>query len=193
MNGIETLDNIINIVIGIVIIYIICSFSCPTVVENFESYFFKDDECADCEKCEYDPKVEELKNKISAWMNARVTPWTGHLECLNHKKKNIMDKIRMCQGGSSYTIDKEFMYICSKDPKTGEYYDDTMLMHVMLHEISHVICDEIGHTKKFDDIFTDLMNECHNPTCSNQYQIYDKYAPLLDDYCGVTAADIYEV
>ena len=126
-------------------------------------------------------------------MNARVTPWTGHLECLNHKKKNIMDKIRMCQGGSSYTIDKQFMYICSKDPKTGEYYDDTMLMHVMLHEISHVICDEIGHTKKFDYIFTDLMNECHNPTCSNQYQIYDKYAPLLDDYCGVTAADIYEV
>lgn len=193
MNSSEVLDIILNISICIVIIYIIVSFSCPTIVENFESYFFSNDECEDCEKCEYDPKVEEIKKKITDWMDARVAPWTGHLECLNHKKKNVMEKIRMCKGGSSYTIDKEFMYICTKDPKTGNYYDDTMLMHVTLHEISHVICDEIGHTKKFDDIFNALMDECHAPSCSNQYRIYDKHAPLLDDYCGVTADDTYEI
>ena len=183
----------IDIIIILLVIYIIATILSPRSVEKFESYFFPNSDCHDCEKCEYDPKVEEIKNKITEWMNRRVRPWSGHLECLNHKKKNVMEKIRLCRGGSSYTIDKEFMYICTKDPKTDEYYDDSMLMHVILHEIAHVICNEIGHTKKFDDIFNELMNECHSPTCENQYQIYDKHAPLVDDYCGLTKNDTYTV
>ena len=187
------LTGLIDIIVILLFVYIVLSIASPKSVENFESYFFSNSECYDCEKCVYDPKVEELKNIITEWMNARVAPWEGHLECLNHKKKNVMERIRMCRGGSSYTIDKEFMYICTKDPKTDMYYDDSMLMHVMLHEIAHVICDEIGHTKKFDDIFVALMDECHNPSCQNQYQIYDKHAPLVDDYCGVSSEDTYEV
>jgi hypothetical protein len=68
-----------------------------------------------------------------------------------------------------------------------------MLMHVLLHETAHVICDEIGHTKKFDDIFRELMDEAHEPTCPNQISIYDKFAPLTDNYCGVTADDTYTI
>jgi hypothetical protein len=187
------INGTLNFMILLVIIYIAMSVSCPRTVEGFESYFFANSDCHDCEKCQFDPKVEEIKKKISDWMDARIAPWTGHLDCLNHKKKNIMDKIRLCRGGSSYTIDKEFMYICTKDKKTGEYYDDVMLMHVTLHEIAHVICDEIGHTKKFDDIFTSFMEEAHSPTCDNQYQIYDKHAKLVDDYCGVGPDDVYDV
>lgn len=185
------IQSLLDILILVMTIYIILSCIYPNGVEKFVDYFFDPNECIGCEKCQYDPKVEEIKETITEWMNARVAPWTGHLECLNHKKKNVMERIRLCRGGSSYTIDKEFMYICTKDPKTNEYYDDSMLMHVTLHEIAHVICDEIGHTKKFDDIFKALMDECHEPTCSNQYQIYDKNAPLIDDYCGVS--DTYEV
>ena len=67
-----------------------------------------------------------------------------------------------------------------------------MLMHVILHETAHVICDEVGHTKKFDDIFRALMDEAHESSCPNQYPIYDKNAPI-EDYCGVTEADTYTV
>jgi len=187
------INSILNLVILLVIIYIVMSISCPQTIEGFESFFFANGDCHNCEKCQFDPKVEEIKTIISNWMDARRTPWTGHLVSLNYNKKNIMEEIRMCRGGSSYTINKEFMYICTRNKKTGEYYDDVMLMHVMLHEISHVICDEIGHTKKFDSIFTSLMDEAHSPTCDNQYQIYNKFAKLVDDYCGVGPNDVYKV
>jgi len=186
-----------NFVLNLLMFFVIVSFTmcmCGSkFTEKFESYFFNDDECEDCEKCEYDPKVIELKKIISDWIDSRQSPWTDNLEVLNQKKKDLMNKIRMCKGSESYTIDKEFMYICTKDPKSGTYYDDHMLMHVMLHEISHVICDEIGHTKNFDDIFSQLMDESHSPTCPHQKQIYDKNKPLLDDYCGIDADDTYEI
>jgi hypothetical protein len=180
-----------KIIIVLLVSYIIARMIWPKDCENFENYFFK--QCLGCEECVYDPKVEELKNKLEKWFGMRKAKWQGHLDCLNYKSENVMKQIRMCKGGSSYTIDKEFMYICTVDESTGEYYGDNMLMHVILHETAHVICDEVGHTKKFDDIFRTLMDEAHEPTCPNQYQIYDKNAPLLDDYCGVTEADTYTV
>ena len=50
--------------------------------------------------------------------------------------------------------------MCLKD-KNGKYYDDNMLNYVALHELAHVLCDEIGHTDKFYAIFDELRaNEC---------------------------------
>ena len=186
------ISDIINFAIFLVLVYIVARLIVPKEVEKFESYFFDQLECWNCEKCEYDPKVEELKTILEEWFGARKSPWVGHLESLNTQSENVMKQIRLCKGGSSYTIDKQFMYICTKD-ENDEYYDDTMLMHVILHETAHVICDEIGHTKKFDDIFRELMDEAHEPTCPNQKPIYDKFAPLVDDYCGVTSEDTYTV
>ena len=182
---------LLNVLISSLVVYLVIKFVDPVKARVIDNFFFKD--CFGCEECVYDPKVEELKNKLETWFGARVEKWNGHLDCLNYKSENVMKQIRMCKGGSSYTIDKEFMYICTVDEKTGEYYNDHMLMHVILHETAHVICDEIGHTKKFDDIFRTLMDEAHAPTCQNQWSIYDKYAPLLDDYCGVTEEDTYTV
>ena len=186
------LNSIINLAILFIVVYILARIFIPKQVDRFESYFFDQLECFNCEKCVYDPKVEELKTILEDWFGSRVSPWKGNLESLNSKSENVMNQIRLCKGGSSYTIDKQFMYICTKD-ENDEYYEDTMLMHVLLHETAHVICDEIGHTKKFDDIFRELMDEAHAPTCPNQSPIYDKFAPLVDNYCGVTADDTYSV
>ena len=39
---------------------------------------------------------------------------------------------------------KQKVYLCLKD-ENNEYYNDNMLIYVALHELAHVLCDEIGH------------------------------------------------
>ena len=173
MNALFFFDLMIALTIVLVSLYLIN----PRIFE-----FYEEDE-----PCLIDPVVEKLKAQVQRFFDARTTPWTGHLEILNTKKKNVLKKIKLCGGTSSYTIDKKTTYICTKDPDTDKYYEDNMLMHVLLHEISHVICTEIGHTRLFDDIFQQLMNEAHD------FGIYDKTLPLISNYCGVTHADTYTV
>ena len=152
-----------------------------------ETYIFT----SDMEECVYDPVVQKLKNIVTFFLDSRKIPWTGRLEVLNNKKKQIMKKLTLCKGESSYTIDKEVTYLCVKDAD-GKYYDEHMLMHVLLHELAHSINDEIGHSKKFDDIFTELMDEADSPTDPSQSSIYDKSLPLVEDYCGVGKNDTYD-
>jgi hypothetical protein len=186
---ITTNNKILQIFLTLLIFIIVVGLIIIAYKNNFiEKYVFG----VDIEECVYDPVVQKLKNKVVVFLDDRVSPWRGHLDCLNHKKKEIMKQLTLCKGESSYTIDKEVVYLCVTDTE-GNYYNEHMLMHVLLHELSHAICDEIGHTKKFDDIFNTLMNECDSPSCPHQTPIYDKSLPLLDDYCGVGKSDSYSV
>jgi beta-lactamase regulating signal transducer with metallopeptidase domain len=90
--------------------------------------------------------------------------------------KNVIDKLTFNPGEKSYTINKEEIYICLKD-ENGEYYDENMLMYVTLHEMAHVLCDEIGHTPKFREIFDDLLRK------ASDIGIYDNTKPPIPDYC----------
>lgn len=47
----------------------------------------------------------------------------------------------------SFTINKEIIYLNLKI-KNIKY-----LYLILIHEIAHILCDEIGHTKKFHSIF----------------------------------------
>lgn len=88
-----------------------------------------------------------------------------------------IDKLRFFEGKKSYTINKKKIYLCLKD-ENGDYYDYNMLIYVALHELSHVICDEIGHTPKFHRIFDDLLKQ------ATDMNIYDPNIPIVKNYCG---------
>ena len=85
-----------------------------------------------------------------------------------------IDKLRFFEGKKSYTINKKKIYLCLKD-ENGDYYDYNMLIYVALHELSHVICDEIGHTPKFHRIFDDLLKQATDMNI---------YIPIIKNYCG---------
>jgi hypothetical protein len=104
-----------------------------------------------------DPKLRELKKK---------------LEVLHPVVKDL----DFYEGERSYTINKEKVYLCLKD-ENGNYYNDNMLMYVLLHEISHSLCDEIGHTEKFHDIFEDLLKR------ATAAGLYNPSLPLVKNYC----------
>jgi len=77
----------------------------------------------------------------------------------------------------SYTINKQKVYLCLKDDDNN-YYPMNMLMYVAIHELAHVLCDEIGHTKKFHNIFNSLLQQ------ASSLGIYDPNIPIIQNYCG---------
>lgn len=88
----------------------------------------------------------------------------------------IIDHITFLEDNRSYTINKKKIYMCLRD-ESGDYYDDNMLIFVALHELAHVMCDEIGHTEKFQVIFQDLLAR------ATQQGIYDPTIEPIYNYC----------
>lgn len=104
-----------------------------------------------------DPKLESLKLRLSD-----VHPMITNVELFEDSK--------------SYTINKEKVFLCLKDKK-GSYYQDNMLTYVFLHEIAHILCDEIGHTEKFYKIFNELLDN------AQKKGLYNPSIPVVQDYC----------
>ena len=120
-----------------------------------------------------DPILPELKSKIAP-LFSKDAKYTGILDVIN--KRDLLNEVGLYKGNKSYTINKEKIFLCLKD-KNDEYYDTNMLLYVLLHEISHALCDEVGHTKKFNDIFNALLKE------AVKKGIYDENKPIMQNYC----------
>lgn len=89
----------------------------------------------------------------------------------------VVDQLRFFEGDKSYTIDKKYVFLCKRDKKTGEQYHNNQLVLVLIHEISHALCDEVGHTPKFEAIFEDLLEK------ASRAGVYDDSIPHVEDYC----------
>ena len=87
--------------------------------------------------------------------------------------------IPITEDGQSYTINKQEIYLCLRDEKNRVYYNDNMLVYVLLHELSHVLCKSIGHTEEFHAIFDQLLQE------AVAEGIYNDSEPPSEDYCKV--------
>lgn len=96
-------------------------------------------------------------------------------------KENVLNcfpelgNIKIYEGDKSYTINKEKIYLCIRD-KNGQYYNQNILMYVLLHEIAHTLCPEIGHTQSFKNIFNSLIER------ANAFGIYTQ-VDIPTDYC----------
>jgi len=97
---------------------------------------------------------------------------------IDPKVDQIVDQLRFFEGNKSYTIDKTYVFICKRDKKNGEMYHRNQLTLVLLHEISHALCPNVGHTKEFDEIFEDLLEKA---TYVGIYNPDPKYA--VKNYC----------
>ena len=134
-------------------------------------------------KLSSDPKLIELKQIFTKFfktgphspsMVSGKKYWTGKLKKLN--KKDIMKDISLYRGDKSYTLNKERVFLCLKD-ENNEYYPIGMLKYVFAHELAHVLCDSVGHTPEFYEIFDELLIEL------TKHGIYDPSTPLITDYC----------
>jgi len=122
-----------------------------------------------------DYKLEDLKKKIEIILN-KDNYFTGSLSPLNNR--DFLNEINIYPGKKSYTINKKDTYICMKDKKSGEYYDDNILMYVLIHELAHSInTKNIGHTKEFHEINNELLK------LATEEGIYDPSVNIPLNYC----------
>lgn len=88
----------------------------------------------------------------------------------------ITPKLKFFEGRRSYTINKTYVNICKKD-ENGDLYPQNQLMLVLLHEIAHALCDEVGHTEKFQNILDELL------VAAEKHKLYDPKIPHVQNYC----------
>lgn len=106
---------------------------------------------------EDDPMLIELRKKVE-----KVFP--------------DINTVVLLKGTKSYTINKKKIHLCLFD-KDGKYYDENMLTYVLLHELAHVRCDEVGHTDKFHRIFKDILEK------ASENGVYNPSKPIIKNYC----------
>ena len=91
----------------------------------------------------------------------------------------VIENITFYKGNKSYTINKEDIYICTRD-ENGKMYDINTLVFVSLHEVAHYKCPEIGHTPLFHQIHEELLRK------ATKLGIYNPSVPMIRNYCGHT-------
>lgn len=105
-----------------------------------------------------DPKLYQLRN---------------HLKDLHP----AINDISLRRADKSYTINKSKVHLCLYD-ENGKYYDDNMLIYVLIHELAHVITKSVGHTDEFHNNFNMLLDK------AEVMGLYDSSIPPIDNYCG---------
>lgn len=84
---------------------------------------------------------------------------------------------------TSYSVNKgEELSVCLKSKKTRKLHDINLLMYVVIHEMSHFACPEIGHGELFQKIFRKFTNIAIKINLYN----YDDYSQKPVEYCGMT-------
>ena len=85
-------------------------------------------------------------------------------------------------GYTSYSINKgEKVILCIRQKGTDMLVDYNGLMYVTIHELSHLMTEEVGHTKMFWDNFKYILTEAVN---IGLYKKVD-YAKEPVKYCGI--------
>lgn len=103
-------------------------------------------------------------------------PKLYHLRSQLKQLHDIVDELVFLEDKKSYTINKKKIYLCLRD-ENGDYYHDNMLTFVAIHELAHVLCDEIGHTPKFEKIFNELLDQ------ASSLGLYDPSIAPTSNYC----------
>jgi len=86
-----------------------------------------------------------------------------------------LTNVKLMKSDASYTINKQKIYLCTESD--GKVYDDNMLTYVILHELAHTLCPEIGHGKRFQKIFNSLLTRAAN------HKLFDPNVPRVENYC----------
>lgn len=121
------------------------------------------------------PVLERLKEATFHILDNKKFYFYSYLTPLNFK--NYYQEITIQEGKQSFTENKKNIFLCMRD-RTGNVYDFNSLMYVLLHEISHVINDELHHTQKFKNIFSELLKHAEN------LGYYNSNIPFESKYCN---------
>jgi hypothetical protein len=83
---------------------------------------------------------------------------------------------------TSYSVNKgEELVFCLRNKSTHEFYDYNKILYVAVHEIAHIGCPEVGHTKLFFELNKYLLETAEK---IKMYELVD-YNSKPEEYCGI--------
>ena len=100
------------------------------------------------------------------------------------KRFNSRNIIENTPGGkyTAYSVNKgQQLAICLRNADDDKFINDNLVYFVSIHEMAHVMTDEIGHTPKFWDNMKFLLEN------ANKIDIYkpEDYSKNPQKYCGI--------
>lgn len=126
-------------------------------------------------------KIMILKNHLINNIE-NYKEYSEYINQLKDRTKNLKILENAPNGKyTSYTINKgEEMGICIRS-KNINFHDFNIIIYVVIHELAHIACPDIGHTELFKKIFIFLLN------VSTKLKIYKKidYHINPQEYCGI--------
>ena len=119
--------------------------------------------------------LDQIKSSLTYLTDSSRFEFSDELEPL--RNRNVMNEISLEEGFKSFTENKQRVTLCLRN-QFGELYDQNSLMYVALHELAHVINDEVHHTKKFRRIFDALLKH------ASANGFYDPSKAFVKNYCS---------
>ena len=134
-------------------------------------------------------KIIENMYKLKNYMVYNINKFPEYKEYINQLNENFTEKRTTIYETdptsdlTSFSVNKgEELSICLKSKKTGELHDINLLMYVVIHEMAHFACPDVGHGLLFKKIFRKFIEEAIN---INLYKKVD-YSEHPVEYCGMT-------
>lgn len=106
-----------------------------------------------------------------------------YIDQMYNNIQNVIIKEKMDNGNyTSYSVNKgEEIVFCLRSKKDNSLHDINLMMYVAIHELSHIACPELNHTKLFKQIFKFLLGIGIK---LNLYKHVD-YSINWVEYCGM--------
>lgn len=138
------------------------------------------------------PDSAKMLNQLITRINILIDYIQEHpentytLERLKHWDSSfVLENIKESwkNNSTSYSINKgEELVFCIRDKLNNSIHDINTLMFVAIHELAHIVTNELQHTDKFWNNMRKLLHQAEN---LNLYHYVD-YSRNPIEYCGMT-------
>jgi hypothetical protein len=191
-NSIITIVIIILIAIVIVLYYSFSNIGMVSIVSDIdeETYLVRDvpDKMISVNIL---AKIKSNMNKIASTLYQNQDSYKDNksyiVQLYNGLKNCVISESGENTVYTSYSINKgEQIVFCLRSKLlNNKIHDFNLIMYVVLHEMAHVACPEVGHTDLFKKIFAFLATEAIN------MGLYTKINFSADnkEYCGLTITE----
>lgn len=129
-------------------------------------------------------RMYKLRNHLKNNMNK----YSNQTACIELLVKNFNeDRTQIYENSTSseytsYSVNKgEEVVYCLRSKKTNKLHDINLMMYVAIHEMAHIGCHEIGHTRLFKEIFSFYLKVA----IELDIYKYDNYDENPIEYCGM--------
>jgi hypothetical protein len=122
-------------------------------------------------------------SKLAAHMAAKFPRDDGARQLLANYNPDALSEGGVEAGFTSYSVNKgERIVMCLRQAHTNAFVDENTIRYVAVHELGHLMTDEVGHTPKFWANFKRILQEA---VALRIYRDVD-YAKSPAPYCGIT-------